>query len=156
MQISLKVILCQCLTWGRCLIASQSLKECLGRLLVFLLFLMPTKPDVFFFLLLLPLLYSHTCMHVHTCTYTQVSNKQRSIGRLNNLSACYCFELTCTFQLLLQMFHENNTVSQGCNARFMFVPGVVRIAIFTLSEAVISFKLNPLMLQVGRLPCPQH
>lgn len=74
---------------------------------------------------------------------------------LNSSSAYFCFELTCTFQLLLEMFHENNSVSQGYNAHFMFVPGLVRVAVFTPSEAVSSFKLSPLMLQVGRLPCLQ-
>lgn len=106
---------------------------------------MPTKSDLFFFFPspspTTP--FIHTRMHVHTCTYTQVGNRQRSIGRLNSSSACYCFNLTSTFQLLLEMFHENNSVSQGCNAHFVFVLGLVRIAIFTPSEAVSSFKLSP-------------
>lgn len=98
----------------------------------------------FFFLLLLSTPFIHTHIHVHMCTYTQVSNQQRSIGMLNSSDAYYCFELTCTFQLLLEMFHENNSVSQGCNAHFVFVPGLVRMAIFTPSEAVSSSELSPL------------
>lgn len=74
---------------------------------------------------------------------------------LNSSSAYSYFELTCMFQLLLEMFPENNSLSQGCNAHVVFVPGLVRIAIFALSEPVSSFKLSPLMLQVGRHPCLQ-
>jgi len=75
---------------------------------------------------------------------------------LSSSSARNCFEFTWTFLLLLEMLHENNSVSQGCNARFVFVPGLVRIAVFTPSEAVSSAKLSPLTLQVGRLPCLQR
>lgn len=74
---------------------------------------------------------------------------------LNSSSACYCFELTSPFQLLLEMIPENNSVSQGCSAHFVLVPGLVRIPVFTPSEAVSPFKLSPLMLQVGKLPCLQ-
>lgn len=65
---------------------------------------------------------------------------------LNTSGIYYCFELTCMFQLLLEMFHENNIASQGCNALLMFVPGLVRIVVFTQSEAVSSFKQSPLIL----------
>lgn len=82
--------------------------------------------------------------------------KQRTIDVLNTSSVYYCFELPCVFQLLLEVFPENNSVSQGCNAHFMFVPALVRIAVFTPSEAVRSFKVSPLMLHVGRLPCLQR
>lgn len=78
--------------------------------------------------LLLPLLYM--LIQVHVGTYTWVSNKQ-SIEMLNSSSACYCFELTSPFQLLLEMFPENNSVSQGCNAHLVPVPGLVRIPVVT-------------------------
>lgn len=115
---------------------------------------MPMKVDLSFFL-------SSTTTFIDThirmcmCTYAQVSNKQESIEVLNSSSACSCFELTCMFQLLLGMFPENNSFSQGSNANVVFVPGLVRIAIFALSEPVSFFKLSPLMLQVGRHPCLQ-
>lgn len=65
---------------------------------------------------------------------------------LNTSGIYHCFELTCIFQLLLEMFYENNSASQGCSAIFMLVPGLVRIVVFNQSEAVSSFKQSPLML----------
>lgn len=104
-----------------------------------LIFLLPTKLTFFFPVSYYPVLPTHarTQMHIHTGQ----CNKQRSIGMLNTSSVCYRSQFTCTFRLLLEMFHENNILSQGCSAPFVFVPGLVRIAVLTQSEAVSSLKL---------------
>lgn len=130
------------LTQGWCLKTSESLEECLditGKSVSISTTLMLAKSDF-----LLPVSYSS--LYPLTRVHTGQCNQQRSTGMLNTSGIYCCFELTCMFQLLLEMFHENNIASQGCSALLMFVPGLVRIVVFTQSEAVSSFKQSPLIL----------